>query len=128
MAPNTDIATRALIVTLKSPVGGKTSAQISEETGLSIRQINRIYARAIKRGFEPNHRPFILKDEWLEDASRSGRPSKKTPENTEKIIAKPGGNRHLSYHSLTDPKESRFQEDQADEEAWTDEEDERAAP
>ncbi|KAK4106672.1 hypothetical protein N658DRAFT_394778, partial [Parathielavia hyrcaniae] len=54
MAPNTDIATRALIVTLKSPFGGKTSAEISEETGISVRQINRIYARAIERGFEPN--------------------------------------------------------------------------
>lgn len=86
MAPNTDIATRALIVTLRSPFGGKTSAQISEETGISIRQINRIYARAIERGFEPNHRPFILRDEWLEDAPRSGRPSKQTPEAIEKIV------------------------------------------
>ncbi|KAJ4304361.1 hypothetical protein N0V88_001974 [Collariella sp. IMI 366227] len=86
MAPNTDIATRALIVTLRSPFGGKTSAQISEETGISVRQINRIYARAIERGFEPNHRPFILRDEWLEDAPRAGRPSKQTPEVIEKIV------------------------------------------
>jgi len=68
MAPHNSLTTRALIVTLRSPVGGKTSAQISEETGISIRQINRIYARAIERGFEPNLRPFLLKDEWLEDA------------------------------------------------------------
>jgi transposase len=87
MAPHTDIATRALIVTLRSPFGGKTSAQISEETGISIRQINRIYARAIERGFEPNYRPFILKDEWLEDAPRSGRPSKQTPEVIDKIVS-----------------------------------------
>ena len=43
MAPNTSLITRALIVILKSPVGGKTSAQIHEETGIFIRQINRIY-------------------------------------------------------------------------------------
>jgi len=86
MAPTTDVATRALIVTLKSLLGGKTSAQISQETGISVRQINRIYARAVECGFEPNQRPFILKDEWLEDAPRSGRLSKQTPEVTEKIV------------------------------------------
>jgi transposase len=88
MAPNTDIATRALVVTLKSPIGGLTTAEISEETGISPRQVNRIYARAIERGFDPNHRPFTLKDEWLEDAPRSGRPSKQTPETSQVIISK----------------------------------------
>jgi len=86
MAPNSDIATRALIVTLKSPVGGKSSVQISEETGVSVRQIDRIYARAVERGFDPTRRPFVLKDEWLEDAPRSGRPSKQTPEVIEENI------------------------------------------
>jgi len=94
MAPHNSITTRALIVTLRSPVGGKTSAQISEETGISVRQINRIYARAIERGFEPNCRPFLLKDEWLEDAPRSGRPSKQTPENIEKVATKVRTNRY----------------------------------
>ena len=94
MAPNTSLITRALIVTLKSPVGGKTSAQIHEETGISVRQINRIYARAIERGFEPNSRPFTLKDEWLEDAPRSGRPLKQTPENIEKVVTKVRTNRY----------------------------------
>jgi transposase len=88
MAPNTDIATRALIVTLKSPIGGKTSAEIAEKTGISVRQVNRIYARAIERGFEPNHLPFTLRDEWLEDASRSGRPTKQTEQTTEAVISK----------------------------------------
>ena len=77
MPPNTSLTTRALIVTLKSPVGGKTTAQIHEETGIFVRQINCIYARAIKRGFKPNCQPFILKDEWFEDAFRSGRPCNK---------------------------------------------------
>ncbi len=63
MTPNTDIATRILIITLRSPFSGKTSAQISEETGISVQQINCIYARAIERGFEPNQPPFILRDE-----------------------------------------------------------------
>ncbi|OCK76197.1 hypothetical protein K432DRAFT_463785 [Lepidopterella palustris CBS 459.81] len=31
MAPNNDIATRALIVTLKSPYRGKTSVEISKK-------------------------------------------------------------------------------------------------
>ena len=50
--------------------------------------INRIYAKAIERGFDPNIRPMIIKDEWVEDAPRSGRPRKHTLENTEKVIAK----------------------------------------
>jgi len=86
--PSTSLTTRALIVTLKSPVGGKTSAQIHQETGISIRQINRIYAQAIERGFELNFRPFTLKDKWLEDTPRSSRLLKQTPKNIEKVITK----------------------------------------
>lgn len=88
MAPNTDIATRALIVTLKSPVCGKTSVEISEKTGISVRQVNRIYARAIERGFDPNHVPLTLRDKWLEDAPRSGRPTKQTEQSTAAVISK----------------------------------------
>ncbi len=94
MAPNTDLVTRALVVSLRSPFGGKTSAQISDQTGISVRQVNRIYARAIERGFEPNHQPFILKSEWLEDAPRSGRPLKQTPEVTEKIVSQVRSDRY----------------------------------
>ncbi len=65
MAPNTDIITRALIVTLKSPIGGKTSVEIVETTGINVQQINRIYARAIECGFDSNHRPLTLQDKWL---------------------------------------------------------------
>jgi len=88
MAPNTDLATRALIVTLKSPIGGKTTSQISAFTGISTRQVNRIYARACERGFDPNELPLVLKDEWLEDAPRSGRPSKQTSTNIDIVISK----------------------------------------
>ena len=92
--PNTSLTTRALIVTLKSLVGGKTSAQIYEETSISIRQINRIYARAIERRFEPNFRLFTLKDEWLKDTPRSSRLLKQTPENIENITNKVRTNRY----------------------------------
>lgn len=88
MAPNTDIATRALIVTLKSPIGGKTTAEVAEKTGFSTRQVNRIYARAIERGFDPNHMPLVIRDEWLQDAPRAGRPVKQTVEVRKEIIAK----------------------------------------
>ncbi|OBT44174.1 hypothetical protein VE00_04785 [Pseudogymnoascus sp. WSF 3629] len=88
MAPNTDISTRALIVALKSPTRGKTSAEVAEKTGLSTRQINRIYARAIERGFDPNHMPLTLRDEWLQDAPRSGRLVKQTVETTQDVVAK----------------------------------------
>ena len=55
----TDIATRALVVTLKAPNGGaKTTAQIHLITGLPERTINQIYSRAIDRGFEPNESPL----------------------------------------------------------------------
>ncbi|KAF1813253.1 hypothetical protein P152DRAFT_434157, partial [Eremomyces bilateralis CBS 781.70] len=88
MPSNTDIATRALIVTLKSPIGGKTTAEIAEKTGLPKRTINAIYARAIERGFDPNHLPLHIRDEWLEDAPRPGRPQKQTEELSNTVLTK----------------------------------------
>ncbi|KAF2189324.1 hypothetical protein K469DRAFT_63154 [Zopfia rhizophila CBS 207.26] len=88
MAPNTDIATRALVVALKSPFGGKTTPEIVEKTGLSKRTINDIYARAIQRGFDPNHIPLVIKDEYLQDAPRSGRPTKQTEDVKQAITTK----------------------------------------
>ena len=73
-----DISTRALVVTLKSPLGGKTTAQVVAITGLPTRTVNSIYARAIERGFDPNAVPLVLKDEYLQDAPRAGRPTKQT--------------------------------------------------
>jgi hypothetical protein len=78
MAPNTDIVTRALVVTLKSPFGGKTTTEIVDKTGLSKCTVNQIYARAIEHGFDPNYLPLIIKDEYLQDAPRSGQPTKQT--------------------------------------------------
>ncbi len=89
MAPNTDIATRALVVALKSPHGGgKSSAEISRNTGLSVRLINQIYTRAIERGFEPNTLPMVIRDEWLKDSPRSGRPTKRAPDTKQKLQVK----------------------------------------
>jgi transposase len=75
MAPNTPLSTRALVVSLKSPFGGKSTSEIAKETGLSTRTINSIYARAIQRGFEPNE-PLKIDDRYLVDAPRAGRPRK----------------------------------------------------
>lgn len=86
MAPNTDNATRALVVSLKAI--GKTTPEVTMISGLSTRQVNRIYARAIDRGFDPNRRPISLRDEYLQDASRSGRPLKRTAEAQESVISK----------------------------------------
>ncbi|KAF1981718.1 hypothetical protein K402DRAFT_312670, partial [Aulographum hederae CBS 113979] len=89
MAPNTDIATRALVVALKSPIVGKSTAEVIEKTGLSKSTINTIYARAIERGFDPNILPLVIKNEYLIDAPRSGRPSKqKDPEIQDAITTK----------------------------------------
>ena len=74
-----DIATRASIVSLKS-VGGKTTLEIHGLTGIPIRTINEIYARAIKRGFDPHSLPLKITDEFLKDGARLGRPTKQTEE------------------------------------------------
>jgi hypothetical protein len=71
-----DISIRAVVVVLKSPLGGKTTAEVEGITGLSKRTINSIYASAIERGFDPNIVPLAIKDEHLRDAPRSGRPTK----------------------------------------------------
>jgi hypothetical protein len=90
MAPNTDIATRALIVSLKAGIIDKpaSSIYISSLTGVPERTINQIYARAIARGFDPAIRPLVLENKHLEDAPRSGRPTKDTKEVEELITSK----------------------------------------
>jgi transposase len=102
MAPNTDVATRATVVALRSPLGGYTSAEVAAKTGLSVRQVNRIYARAIERGFKPNQSPIVLRDEWLEDAPRSGRPTKQTPDTTARTVAKVQADRYGREKSCAD--------------------------
>jgi len=72
--PPHDLATRALIITLKAT--GKPNDEITGLTGISKRTINSIFARAIERGFDPCQRPLKLLNKYLEDSHRSGRPSK----------------------------------------------------
>jgi len=62
MALNTKISMRALVVTLKSPIVSFSLADIFVKTGISISSVNRIYAKAIKRGFNSNVRPLVIKD------------------------------------------------------------------
>ncbi|KAI1827445.1 hypothetical protein F4861DRAFT_364718 [Xylaria intraflava] len=89
MAKHTTIATRAIIVYLKSPLGGaKSPAEISAMTGVSKSSINRIYSRAIERGFDPNNPAIILEDEWLQDEAGRGRKTKQTEENKQLVIMK----------------------------------------
>ncbi|USP75525.1 hypothetical protein yc1106_02799 [Curvularia clavata] len=70
-----DNSTRAAVVVLKAI--GKPNHEITGLTGVEKRTINSIYARAIERGFDPGLRPLQLEDKHLEDAHRSGRPSKR---------------------------------------------------
>lgn len=86
MTPNTDIATRASVVAMK--YSGKSSSYISDILGISVRQVNRIYSRAIERGFDPHRPVFRISDAILIDLPRSGRPSKQTPQTLERITTK----------------------------------------
>lgn len=93
MPKKTDIATGALVVVLKSPSGGKTTAEIIEIAGLSVRTINSIYTRAIECSFNPNHYLLILHDEFLCNSDRPGRPKKQTDKAQIEIIAEVRRNR-----------------------------------
>ncbi|KAF4339552.1 hypothetical protein FBEOM_6546 [Fusarium beomiforme] len=82
----TDIATRAMVVALMAPTGGaKTTVEIHALTGLPIQTIRNIYARAIRRGFEPNERPVRLINAWLEDTPR---PTNRLQETGHLVITK----------------------------------------
>ena len=61
----TDLATRAQVVALKAYTT-KSSAEIAYLTGITPRAINRIYTRAIERGFDSNVDP-IVRDKFVED-------------------------------------------------------------
>lgn len=82
----TNITTQAVIVGLKS-TGQQTSAEVAAAIGLSVRQVNRIYARAIERGFDPCPRPIQIDNAFVADAARSGR-LKKQEEAKEAIALK----------------------------------------
>ncbi|CAI0645621.1 unnamed protein product [Colletotrichum noveboracense] len=78
MPPNSDPIQRAVVIALRSPHGGKTTKEISQITGLPVRSINRIYARAVEAGFEPNEKALVILPDHVIDKPRSGRPKKQT--------------------------------------------------
>lgn len=84
MPPHTDIATRALVVTLKAE--GRTTLNIAERTTLNPRTIDRIYARAIDAGFDPAAKPLTICDAYLADKPRSGRPTKQDEETKIEVV------------------------------------------
>jgi hypothetical protein len=53
-------------------------------TGVSLRQIQSWYNNALKRGYDPSV-SVLLKDEYLVDAPRSGRPKKAAAEVAEEV-------------------------------------------
>ena len=59
--------------------------EIVSKTGLDRTTIRRIEKRARARGYTPETNPKILLA-YIEDAPRSGRPTKITPEVEEKVI------------------------------------------
>jgi len=56
---------RAAILTLQSPPCSKSPIALHTIPGVSTRQIDRIYARAITRGFEPNAELLLILDEHI---------------------------------------------------------------
>jgi hypothetical protein len=80
-----EISIRSVIIFLKSPLGGALSASkiqalLDPQIAISISQINTIYKNAIERGFNPNASKFLIKDEFVTNLQRTGRPSKQTKE------------------------------------------------
>ncbi|KAI1667011.1 HTH-23 multi-domain protein [Pyrenophora tritici-repentis] len=104
-------------MTLKSPPVGKSTSQISELTGVHPRTVNRIYSRAIAAGFEPNVLPLKILPHHVQDAPRSGRPTRQTEEVKEEIIQHSQRSQYLRHYSLEGIRRGGVQEDQANEEA-----------
>ena len=69
--PTTDIAIRAHVVALKAY--GVKAAEIQDRTGINPRTQRDIYARAIKRGFDPSQ-PVL--SQYVIDEPKAGRPRK----------------------------------------------------
>jgi hypothetical protein len=85
MAKQSTIARRAMVIALKAYTT-KSSAEIAALTELSVPSVNRIYAEAIKRGFDP-HRTMV-DNQYVEDKPRSGRPTKQDPSTVDIVRSK----------------------------------------
>ncbi|KAF5851092.1 hypothetical protein GGP41_010663 [Bipolaris sorokiniana] len=86
MAPYTDIYTRTLVIALKSPPIGKNTSQVAALTSVNPRTVDRIYSRAIAAGFEPNELPIKILPHHVQDAPKTGRPTKQAEEVKEQIF------------------------------------------
>ncbi|KAF1349451.1 hypothetical protein EJ07DRAFT_139849 [Lizonia empirigonia] len=111
--PIFDLATRALIIAYKAD--RKTNQEITKLTSAKKRTINSIYARAIKRGFDPAIRPMRLENKHVKDAPRSGRPLKQQ-QAFKKVVNLLGWPRYLSLYRMESTQKSWIQEDKANEE------------
>lgn len=80
-----DEAMRGAVLALKASTTW-SSTEISAVLGLSVRQVNRIYSRSLKNGFDPSVRPLQINNSFVSDRPRSGRPKKRTEE-VEQAIA-----------------------------------------
>jgi transposase len=78
-----DIAQRAQAITLL--VIGSPYDYITAQTGISKRQVQYYLATAKSRGYNPEV-SIILKEEYLQDGIRPGRPRKTSPEQEEALI------------------------------------------
>lgn len=98
---NQNVATKACAVLLKSPRFNWTASQISALFGVdkngkpnfAPRSINTLYARAVQRGFDPNSPTIVIKDEFVEEAKRSGRPKKHREDDGKRRRGRPKKNR-----------------------------------
>ncbi|KAG5913834.1 hypothetical protein E4U61_006468, partial [Claviceps capensis] len=86
MAPYNDNSTRTSVLTLKAT--GFSTKEVASLTGVPTRTINYIFAKAVKRGFNPQDRPLNIKNHLVEDGPRSGRPKKQTLEVKETVLSK----------------------------------------
>jgi transposase len=81
--PQYDIAQRAQALTML--LFGANWDQITDVTGICKRQVQYYFATAKARGFDPSI-SLILKNEYLEDAPRTGRPRALNEEQEEELV------------------------------------------
>ena len=80
-----DISFRASIVVFKTL--GYTTKQISTVTGIPECSVRDILSHTCGQGFDPSARPVLVRDVFLQDGARSGRPLN-NKDNTESAEAK----------------------------------------
>ncbi|KAJ5143765.1 uncharacterized protein N7515_002552 [Penicillium bovifimosum] len=94
---HTETATRTQVVALRA----FTTKSSSEIANLTVSSVNRIYARAIERGFNPREDP-IIHDRYVQDTPRPGRPTKQDTATQEIVISKVRSDRYEREKSCAD--------------------------